>query len=165
MTNILKKICNKKKDELDFKKKKCSLKTLKKLISDKKNRNFKKLIQNSHLNKKNNIIAEIKKASPSAGEIIKDYNPENIAVEYEKFGAGAISILTENFFFKGEVDHLSLINLKTNGLKGNLKIKGLLIVYFSGFLIWRKEKNDSLEKTMTSLDIYLDRVNKILRIF
>ena len=114
MTNILKKICNKKKDELDFKKKKCSLKTLKKLISDKKNRNFKKLIQNSHLNKKNNIIAEIKKASPSAGEIIKDYNPENIAVEYEKFGAGAISILTESFFFKGEVDHLSLINLKTN---------------------------------------------------
>ena len=51
MTNILKNICNKKKDELDFKKKKCSLKTLKKLISDKKNRNFKKLIQNSHLNK------------------------------------------------------------------------------------------------------------------
>ena len=59
----------------------------------------------------------------------------------------------------------NLINLKTNGLKGNLKIKGLLIVYFSGFLIWRKEKNDSLEKTMTSLDIYLDRVNKILKIF
>ena len=68
-------------------------------------------------------------------------------------------------FIESMILMTNLINLKTNGLKGNLKIKGLLIVYFSGFLIWRKEKNDSLEKTMTSLDIYLDRVNKILKIF
>ena len=48
--------------------------------------------------KKNNIIAEIKQSSPSAGEIIKDYYPEDIAVKYEKAGAGAISILTEKIF-------------------------------------------------------------------
>ena len=39
--------------------------------------------------------------------------------------------------------------------KGNIKIKGLLIVYFSSFLVWKKENNKSLEKTMTSLDLYL----------
>ena len=68
-------------------------------------------------------------------------------------------------FIESMILMTNLINLKTFGLKGNLKIKGLLIVYFSSFLIWRKEDNDSLEKTMTSLDIYLDRVNKVLRIF
>ena len=66
------------------------------------------------INKNTNIIAEIKKASPSAGEIIKEYNPEEIAIQYEKSGAGAISILTESFFFKGSIDHLSTISQKTN---------------------------------------------------
>ena len=68
-------------------------------------------------------------------------------------------------FIESMILMTNLINLKIIGLKGNLKIKGLLIVYFSSFLIWRKENSDSLEKTMTSLDIYLDRVNKVLRIF
>ena len=68
-------------------------------------------------------------------------------------------------FIESMILMTNLINLKIIGLKGNLKIKGLLIVYFSSFLIWRKENNDSLEKTMTSLDIYLDRVNKVLKIF
>ena len=43
-----------------------------------------------------------------------DYKPEDIAVEYQKSGVGAISILTEKYFFKGCLDHLALINLKTN---------------------------------------------------
>ena len=72
------------------------------------------MIFNSNKNNHNNIIAEIKKASPSAGEIISEYFPENIAINYEKSGAGSISILTEQYFFKGSVDHLSLINKKTN---------------------------------------------------
>ncbi|SVC84023.1 uncharacterized protein METZ01_LOCUS336877, partial [marine metagenome] len=77
---------SKKRDELVITKKKCSLASLIKLLPEKKNRKFKNLLQLSQINKKNNIIAEIKKASPSAGEIIKNYIPEDIAVQYEKSG-------------------------------------------------------------------------------
>ena len=114
MNNILEKICKKKREEIEYFKIKCSANTLKKLLPEKKNRNFKKLMQFSQLNKKNNIIAEIKKSSPSAGEIIKNYYPEKIAAQYEKSGAGAISILTENNYFNGKIDDLSIVNRKTN---------------------------------------------------
>ena len=114
MNGILNQICDRKKEELKETISKCSLNSLKKLLPEKKNRNFKKLLQISQYNKKNNIIAEIKKSSPSAGIIIEEYIPEDIATEYEKSGAGAISILTENNFFEGRLDHLSLISEKTN---------------------------------------------------
>ena len=119
MNNLLQKICQKKRDELEITKNKCSLLSLKKLLPEKKNRKFKKLLQVSQKNKKNNIIAEIKKTSPSAGEILKNYVPEDIAVQYEKSGAGAISILTESSFFNGHIDHLSVINKKTSIFKEN----------------------------------------------
>ena len=114
MENILKKICDKKKIELEVTKSKCSIDSLKKLLTSKKNRNFKNLLESSQKNKINNIIAEIKKSSPSAGEIIKEYHPDEIAINYEKSGAGSISILTESDYFKGSIDHLSLINTKTS---------------------------------------------------
>ena len=114
MTNILKEICKKKKKEIEILKSKCSLNSLIKLLPNQKNKNFKNLIQKSQINKSNNIIAEIKKCSPSAGEIIKEYTPENIAYQYEKSGAGAISILTESNYFKGDIDHITLIQNKTN---------------------------------------------------
>ena len=114
MTNILSEICEKKRIEIEEAKKRCSFASLEKIFKDKTNRNFKKLLTNSQKEKKNNIIAEIKKASPSAGVIIKDYFPENIAVNYEKTGVGSISILTETSFFQGNLDHLSLINKKSN---------------------------------------------------
>ena len=53
------------------------------------------------LNKDQAIIAEIKKASPSAGIISEDFNPVKKAKEYEDFGASALSILTEEDFFQG----------------------------------------------------------------
>ena len=114
MNNILTEICENKKKEIELAKKMCSFASLEKIFHDKTNRNFKKLLTNSQREKKNNIIAEIKKASPSAGLIIKDYFPENIAIDYEKSGAGSISILTETSFFQGNLDHLSLINKKSN---------------------------------------------------
>ncbi len=64
--------------------------------------------------KKNFIIGEIKKASPSAGQIIENYDPLEIAKIYEKAGTEAISILTEGKYFKGEIDHLSLLKKNTN---------------------------------------------------
>jgi indole-3-glycerol phosphate synthase len=110
MKNILKEICKKKRSEIEDTKSRYSLKSLKKLLPEKKNRNFGELLNTSQKNKKNNIIAEIKKSSPSAGEIIKNYHPDQIALQYEKSGAGAISVLTEKNFFSGDLDHLSLIN-------------------------------------------------------
>ena len=52
------------------------------------------------------IIAEIKKASPSAGLISKDFDPVLKAKEYESFGASALSILTEEDYFQGDVQYL-----------------------------------------------------------
>ena len=114
MNSLLKDICNRKKKEIEALKLKCSIKSLQKLLGNNQNRGFEKLLKDSQQKEKSNIIAEIKQASPSAGEIIKDYYPEDIAVKYEKAGAGAISILPEKNFFKGSIDHLSLINTKTN---------------------------------------------------
>ena len=50
------------------------------------------------------------------------------------------------------------------GIKGNLKVKGLLIIYFSSFLVWINDNSKTLEKTMTSLDNNLDRAGKFLSI-
>tara|TARA_Y100000590_G_scaffold69673_1_gene76029 strand:+ start:435 stop:1220 length:786 start_codon:yes stop_codon:yes gene_type:complete len=113
MTDILANICEKKNEELKELKTRCSFSSLEKLLKHSKNRGFKDLLIKSHNKKKNNIIAEIKKSSPSAGEIISDYKPEVIATDYEKGGVGAISILTEKNFFNGNIDHLSIINRNT----------------------------------------------------
>jgi len=53
-----------------------------------------------------NIIAEIKKASPSKGIIRKDFDPIKIAQIYDKNGAAAISILTDEKFFQGSIDYI-----------------------------------------------------------
>ena len=57
-----------------------------------------------------------------------------------------------------------LARIPVFGIKGNLKIKGLLAIYFSSFLVWSKDNSESLEKTMTSLDNHLDRAGKLLSI-
>ena len=55
------------------------------------------------------VIAEVKKASPSAGIIAKSFNPIGIAEDYELNGANAISVLTDTKFFRGELEHLSSV--------------------------------------------------------
>ncbi len=53
------------------------------------------------------IIAEVKKASPSKGVIREDFDPLKIAQDYEKAGVNAISVLTEPFFFQGDLEYLT----------------------------------------------------------
>ena len=68
----------------------------------------------SLLNKDQAIIAEIKKASPSAGIISEDFDPIKKAKEYEDFGASALSILTEEDFFQGSSEYLKEVKAITS---------------------------------------------------
>ena len=86
-------------------------------LSEKINENkryfqFKDKILNNHNNDKISIIAEIKKASPSAGIIIEDYNPVDIATIYKSNKATCLSVLTEEDFFLGNLIHISKIKQK-----------------------------------------------------
>ena len=102
--NILDEIVANTKSKLEIKKSKINLKELLARIDNKsiKESNFKK----SLLNKDEAIIAEIKKASPSAGIISEDFDPVSKAKEYESFGAAALSILTEEDYFLGSISYL-----------------------------------------------------------
>src|SRR5439155_12347012 len=56
-----------------------------------------------------NIIAEVKKASPSAGVLRADFDPVAIARTYAAAGADAVSVLTDAPFFQGDLAHLTSI--------------------------------------------------------
>ena len=113
--NILEKIIEKKIIKINNLKKTLSLESLKDII-DKNDTfvNFKEKIENNLKTQKFSIIAEIKKASPSAGVIIENYNPLEIAEVYLKHNVTCLSVLTEEDFFLGNLVHISKIKQEVN---------------------------------------------------
>jgi indole-3-glycerol phosphate synthase len=115
LENTLDKIIKKKIEKIDLLKKSISLELLSEKINENKLFiNFKEKIQNNINDKKISIIAEIKKASPSAGVIINEYDPIEIAEVYYKNKITCLSILTEEDFFLGSLIHVSKVKEKIN---------------------------------------------------
>ncbi len=113
--DILKKIIKKKSEKLEILKKTISLESLYELIDKNKTFiNFKNKIENNSKENKFSVIAEIKKASPSAGVIIDDYDPVKIANIYNDNNATCLSVLTEEDFFLGNLTHISDIKKKVH---------------------------------------------------
>jgi len=113
--NILEKIIKNKEKKIDLLKKSLSIESLKLKIDENKSFiDFKDKIKKNEINDKISIIAEIKKASPSAGLIIKNYDPVKIAKIYIKNNATCLSVLTEEDFFLGNLLHISKIKQKVN---------------------------------------------------
>ena len=113
--NILEKIIEKKISKVNILKKNITIDSLKDKIKDINSFiNFKEKIENNIKSNKISIIAEIKKASPSAGIIIKDYDPLKIAEIYKSNKATCLSVLTEEDFFFGNLSHISEIKKKIN---------------------------------------------------
>ncbi|MCD8511446.1 MAG: indole-3-glycerol phosphate synthase TrpC [Bacillus sp. (in: Bacteria)] len=67
-----------------------------------------------HPNRNLGVIAEVKKGSPSKGILVKDFDPVAIGRIYEKIGADAISVLTDELFFHGHHTFLTEIKKQTN---------------------------------------------------
>jgi len=113
--DVLGEIIKKKIEKVDLLKKSISLNFLNEQIDQNKSFiNFKDKIQNNIDNNKISLIAEIKKASPSAGIIIDDYNPIEIAKIYNNNKATCLSILTEENFFLGSLSDISKVKEKIN---------------------------------------------------
>ena len=111
--NVLEKIIKKKIERIDLLKKAISLKSLDEKINKEKSFiNFKDKIQKNIKCDKISIIAEIKKASPSAGIIIENYDPIEIAKIYSDNNVTCLSILTEEDFFLGNLIHISKVKEK-----------------------------------------------------
>tara|TARA_B100000029_G_scaffold151916_1_gene147006 strand:+ start:472 stop:1263 length:792 start_codon:yes stop_codon:yes gene_type:complete len=113
--NTLKKIIEKKIIKINILKKNITIDSLKDKITENNSFiNFKEKIENNIKLDKISIIAEIKKASPSAGIIIKDYDPLKIAEIYNSNKATCLSVLTEEDFFFGNLTHIYKIKEKIN---------------------------------------------------
>lgn len=104
---ILKEIIENKKQEVMLQKKAADFLQIEELIKNSSPViNFYSILEDCRQKKNTAVIAEIKKASPSKGVIKKDFDHNKIAKIYEKAGAAAISVLTDEKFFQGNLKYL-----------------------------------------------------------
>lgn len=113
---ILKKIIQRKFEEVSERKALCSYEQLaaKAAELDYKPRGFVQALHNRIAKGEAGVIAEIKKASPSKGVIREDFDPEAIALSYEKGGAACLSVLTDIDFFQGADEYLKQARAATS---------------------------------------------------
>lgn len=106
--NILQRICEDKKDHIARRKNLIPLQELENHAADAGYcRPFLGKIQKKTGNKQTALIAEIKKASPSKGEIRADFDPPTLAMAYAEAGADCLSVLTDVPHFKGKDDYIA----------------------------------------------------------
>lgn len=107
--NILEEIFGRTKKDLDWKKERQPVEQLRRMaearVAELAPDRFRNAISNGGLQ----IIAEVKKASPSKGHIVDQFDYLRIAREYDEGGAAAISVLTEPHYFRGELSYLAEI--------------------------------------------------------
>ncbi len=109
MADILDKIIADKTAEVSYRKSQLSLEQLKERIRPMHRcRNFYKAVTKRGA-RGINVIAEVKKASPSAGVICENFDPVAIAQTYQKCGADAISVLTDEKYFQGRLEYIEQI--------------------------------------------------------
>ena len=107
MPTILDKIVTQTAEDLKKRKRKLHFNDLHSLEGfERERKSFKKALQADGVS----VIAEVKNASPSKGIIREDFNPVDIALRYQDGGASAISVLTDEPFFKGDLAFLSAIS-------------------------------------------------------
>lgn len=109
MANILDKIIADKRDEVQQRRSSVSLESLKEQVADlPRCRNFYQAVTKPNP-RGLNVIAEVKKASPSAGLIRPDFDPVAIAGTYARCGADAISVLTDEKYFQGKLEYVAQV--------------------------------------------------------
>jgi len=110
MSTILEQILETKRQEIDVRSRETPLEVLKERIAAlPRPRNFFQAVT-TRGKKPINLIAEVKKASPSAGVIRADFDPVKIAQLYHSAGADALSVLTDEKYFQGHLDYLNQIH-------------------------------------------------------
>jgi len=106
---ILDKIVETKRDEVQTRKQQVPVEDLqRKALTVDRPTNFYAALTKQPL-RKDNLIAEIKKASPSAGLIREPFNPEEIAQIYTDAGADALSVLTDETYFQGKLEYIQRV--------------------------------------------------------
>ncbi|MBN1766680.1 MAG: indole-3-glycerol phosphate synthase TrpC [Sedimentisphaerales bacterium] len=110
MENVLGRIIAVKNKEVAAAKERAPLEELQAKVKDlPKCRNFYRAIAKGHREGGIHVIAEIKRASPSAGLIRKDFDPIKLGMIYQECGADAISVLTDESFFQGKLDYIARV--------------------------------------------------------
>ena len=112
--NILHRILETKRKEVETRRRELDIEELKQRAADApRSRNFFRALT-KRPTRLLNLIAEIKKASPSAGVIREDFDPVAIARRYEAAGVDAISVLTDEHYFQGSLEYLTAVRQAVN---------------------------------------------------